>query len=410
MHIKELTINEFTNYQLNHALSSYNQTINYGILMAENTHDYDLIGYVDSDNNIYAASLIIIKKLNNKFFYGYAPKGFLIDYSNETLLRNFTNDLKEYYKQKNVIFIKINPEIAVAEIDTVKFKPLYNINDNITNILINNGYKKLKDNLYFESMIPRFNAFIKTNEFNINNINKNAKNKIKKGIRKGLVFEKADKNDLDIFYNFIKNKKEKHLNYYKDFYTVFEKDNNIDLFLVKIDYNKFLLNSQRAYEEELEKNNYFNELLINSVNPKLLNRKMNSDKTLLVYKNDILEATKGMQNNNDIYIAGALVVTHKNKASIIMSGYDQNYKRFVPNYFLHYNIINYYYKDYDFIDLNGMTGDFTAANPYKGLNDFKLSFNPKLFEFIGEFDLIIDEFAYKTVLKTGLLAREFNKK
>lgn len=410
MHIKELTINEFTNYQLNHALSSYNQTINYGILMAENTHDYDLIGYVDNDNNIYAASLIIIKKLNNKFFYGYSPKGFLIDYSNENLLRNFTIDLKEYYKQKNVVFIKINPEIAVAEINIKDFKPMYNINSNITNILINNGYKKLKDNLYFESMIPRFNAYIKTNEFNINNINKNAKNKIKKGIRKGLVFEKADKNDLDIFYEFIKNKKGKELNYYKDFYTVFEKDNNIDLFLVKIDYNKFLINSQRAYEEELEKNNHFNSLLINSVNPKLLNRKMNSDKTLLVYKNDILEATKGMQSNKDIYIAGALVITHNNKASIIMSGFDQNYKRFVPNYFLHYNIINYYYKDYDFIDLNGMTGDFTDANPYKGLNDFKLSFNPKLFEFIGEFDLIIDEFAYKTILKTGLLAKEFNKK
>ena len=94
MHIKELTINEFTNYQSSHALTSYNQTINYGILMAENTHDYDLIGYVDEDNKIYGASLIIIKKLNNKFFYGYAPKGFLIDYSNETLLKNFTNSLK----------------------------------------------------------------------------------------------------------------------------------------------------------------------------------------------------------------------------------------------------------------------------------------------------------------------------
>lgn len=408
MYIKELTINEFTNYQKSHSLSSYHQTINYGILMAENTHDYDLIGYVDDNNTIYGASLIIIKKIG-KYLYGYAPKGFLIDYSNEYLLKKFTDDIKNYYKRKGLVFIKINPEIAIGEINTKTFQVTYNQNNNITNILINCGYKKLKDNLYFESMLPRFNGFIKTKDFNINNVDKNTKNKIKKAIRKGLVFEKAEKKDLDIFYNFIKHKKEKSINEYKDFYTVFEKDNAVDLFLVKIDYNRFLINSQQAYEEELVKNNYYNELLIKSNNPKLINKKMNSDKTLLSYKNDILEATKGLQDNINHYIAGALVVKHNNKASIVMSGYDQAFKRFAPNYFLHYSIINYYLNNYDYIDLNGMTGDFTDNNPYNGLNRFKLGFNPKVYEFIGEFDLIIDELLYKTLLKSGFLAKEFNK-
>lgn len=408
MYIKELTINEFTNYQKSHSLSSYHQTINYGILMAENTHDYDLIGYVDDNNTIYGASLIIIKKIG-KYLYGYAPKGFLIDYSNEYLLKKFTEDIKNYYKRKGLVFIKINPEIAIGEINTKTFQVTYNQNNNITNILINCGYKKLKDNLYFESMLPRFNGFIKTKDFNINNVDKNTKNKIKKAIRKGLVFEKAEKKDLDIFYNFIKHKKEKSINEYKDFYTVFEKDNAVDLFLVKIDYNRFLINSQQAYEEELVKNNYYNELLIKSNNPKLINKKMNSDKTLLSYKNDILEATKGLQENINHYIAGALVVKHNNKASIVMSGYDQAFKRFAPNYFLHYSILNYYLNNYDYIDLNGMTGDFTDNNPYNGLNRFKLGFNPKVYEFIGEFDLIIDELLYKTLLKSGFLAKEFNK-
>ena len=408
MYIKELTINEFTNYQKSHSLSSYHQTINYGILMAENTHDYDLIGYVDDNNTIYGASLIIIKKIG-KYLYGYAPKGFLIDYSNEYLLKKFTEDIKNYYKRKGLVFIKINPEIAIGEINTKTFQVTYNQNNNITNILINCGYKKLKDNLYFESMLPRFNGFIKTKDFNINNVDKNTKNKIKKAIRKGLVFEKAEKKDLDIFYNFIKHKKEKSINEYKDFYTVFEKDNAVDLFLVKIDYNRFLINSQQAYEEELVKNNYYNELLTKSNNPKLINKKMNSDKTLLSYKNDILEATKGLQENINQYIAGALVVKHNNKASIVMSGYDQAFKRFAPNYFLHYSIINYYLNNYDYIDLNGMTGDFTDNNPYNGLNRFKLGFNPKVYEFIGEFDLIIDELLYKTLLKSGFLAKEFNK-
>lgn len=410
MHIKELNITEFTEYQKKHPLTSYHQTINYGMLMAEIHDDYDLIGYVDEENNIYAASLILRKKCGPKYYYGYAPRGFLVDYSNEHLLRNFTEDLKRFYKNKGVIFIKLNPEIAIGEVDTNDFSINYNVNRELLPIIESCGYKKLKDNLYFESMLPRFNAFIKCKEFNINKIDKNTKNKIKKGIRKGLVFEKAPKEQLNILYEFIKNKKNHTENYYKDIFTVFEKDHNIDLFLVKIDYNRFLINSQKAYEEESEYNSKLNEQLIGNSSSKVINKKMQSDKTLLTYKNDILEATKGLRDNENHYVAGALVVKHKNKAYILISGYDVNFKRFAPNYFLHSEIIKYYYNDYDYIDLNGMTGDFTHNNPYDGLNKFKLGFKPKVYEFIGEFDLVIDELVYKTMLKTGLLAKEFNKK
>ena len=410
MYIKELSVMEYTNYELNHALSSFYQTVNYGVLMAENTHDYDLIGYVDESGNIYAASMIIIKKIGTRCLYGYAPRGFLIDYSNMNLLNNFTEDLKKYYKTKGVAFIKINPEIAIGEVNNKTFETAYNINRNLVNNLDNAGYNKLKDNLYFEAMLPRFNAYVKSKDFSLNNLNKNTKNKIKKGIRKGLVFECVSKDNLDIFYNFIKNKKERSINYYKDYYTVFDRDNSIKLYLVKIDYNRFLINSRQAYEEEFERNNHYNELMIKSNSAKLINKKMQSDKTLLSYKNDILESTKGVQENKEVYIAGALVVTHKNKASIVMSGFDQNYKRFAPNYFLHYNIIKEYYTNYDFIDLNGLTGDFTPTNPYSGLNRFKLGFNPKIYEFIGEYDLVIDDLTYKMLLRTGALAKEFNKK
>lgn len=410
MHIKELTINEFNEYQQNHPLSSFYQTINYGMLMAESGYDYDLIGYVDEDNHIYGASLILIKRITNKYYYGYAPRGFLIDYSNDVLLKKFTDNLKNYYKKKNVVFIKVNPEIAIAEVNTKNFNLVYNVNKDILPIMERYNYKRLKSNLYFESMLPRFNAFIKCKNFNLNNLEKNTKNKIKKATRKGLVFEKASKENLEIFYQFIKNKKNRDINYYKDYFTVFEKDNDIDLLLVKLDYNRFLINSQKYYEEELERNNHLNEKLLTNNNPKLINKKMNSDKALLTYKTDILEATKGVQENVNPYIAGAIVVKHKNKAYILLSGYDIKYKRFAPNYFLHYSIINMYFNDYSYIDLNGITGDFTNANPYDGLNRFKLSFKPRVYEFIGEFDLIFDEHAYRFLLKTGALAKEFNKK
>lgn len=410
MHIRELTTNEFNEYQKKHPLSNYHQTINYALLMSENGYDYDLIGYVDDYDNIIAASLILLKPIGIKCFYGYAPRGFLIDYENTTLLSNFTNELKKYYYERNVIFIKVNPNIIVNEIINKKFNKIPTEYSYITNNLINNEYKKLKDNLYFEAMLPRFEAIINLHESNSKDFDKNTKNKIKKGIRKGLNFEKVDKEKINIFYNLIKNKKDTKEFFWNDYYTAFDKDMNIDLFLVSIDYKAFLENSHYLYNEELELNNKFNEKLIKNNSKKAINAKMNSDKNLLAYKNDIMEATKGMSDNNKVYIAGALVVRHNDTASIIMSGYDKTYKRFAPNYFLHYSLINYYKDSFNYLNLNGIVGNFLEDNPYSGLNRFKLGFNPHIYEYIGEYDLVIEPKSYQILLNNGILAKEFNKK
>ena len=77
----------------------------------------------------------------------------------------------------------------------------------------------------------------------------------------------------------------------------------------------------------------------------------------------------------------------------------------------HYSIMNYYKNEnLSFLDLNGITGDFTKNNPYKGLNDFKLSWNPKVFEYIGEFDLIINQTKYSLLWSSNKLQKEFEKK
>ena len=316
MTFKELNIEEFTNFQKNHPLSNFYQTINYALLMAENGFEYDLVGLVDEYDNILAASLILLKPIGIKCFYGYAPRGFLIDYSNEYLVNKFTEALKEYYYNKNVIFIKLNPNLPIGEIDNKTFDVTYNSNKEIAFTLNRYNYKKLKNNLYFESQLPRFNAFINLKTFNVNNLDKNTKNKIKKGIRKGLVIDRYPKEYIGEFYKLMQKKKDNTEYYYQDYYTVFDKNDSVDLFLVSIDYNEFLQNSQYVYNAELEKNNKLNEKLARSNSEHTINTKMNSDKILLSYKNDIMEATKGISDNKQVFIAGALVIKHNNSRNL----------------------------------------------------------------------------------------------
>ena len=141
-----------------------------------------------------------------------------------------------------------------------------------------------------------------------------------------------------------------------------------------------------------------------------LKRKLESDTVLNTIKDNIALATNGLAKNKEQYIAGAITIKYKNRIYILISGYDKEFKMFSPNYFLHYKLIEYYKNDYDFIDLNGITGDFTPENPYKGLDEFKLGFNPYAFEYIGEFDFIINDALYKAMEQNGQLAKEFNKK
>ena len=156
-------------------------------------------------------------------------------------------------------------------------------------------------------------------------------------------------------------------------------------------------------------NKIVNKVMKNASNDNLA-RKLESDAVLNTIKDNIAMATNCLSNNNEQYIAGAITIKYKNRVYILISGYDKEFKKFSPNYFLHYQLIEYYKKDYDFIDLNGITGDFTDKNPYKGLDEFKLGFNPHAFEYIGEYDLIINESLYKAMEQNGQLAKEFNIK
>ena len=407
MYIKELSLMEFSEYSKDNIIGNYYQSINYAMLKAEEGYEYEFIGLVDN-TDIIAASLILYKKIGNTF-YGYSPRGFLIDYTNPIILEKFTNLIKDYYKKKNFTFIKINPEIAIGKLNKKTLNFEYNENYNVINNLNRCGYKKLKSNLYFESLLPRINAIVNLQELNVTNFTKNTRNKIKKAIRKGLTLEKAGQDKIPILTNFLKGNLSKDLYYYNDLYNVFNKSDDVDFFLVKVDYKKYLINSQHYYNNELNNNIYLNNKMVDKNNSSVINAKMQSDKALLAYKNDIAEASKYLNTNIETYVAGAIVIKYNNRITIQFSGFDRNLKRYSANYFLYFAILAYYQQDFKYADLNGITADFDKNSPYHGLNRFKMGFNPDIYEYIGEFDLVINQNTYNHLLKNGSLAKEFNK-
>ncbi len=412
MIIKEISIEEFDSFSKTHILGSFYQTSYYGELMSKYEYKPIYIGAF-SDDKLIAASLILTKSISINVKYGYAPRGFLVDYFDKELFAKFTSAIKKYFSKKGFAFIKINPIITLAEaFPETNTKNINELSNKLFETFEKNNYKKLKDNLYFESVLPKYNPIVNLKTFDFNNLDKKTQTRLNKINNKGLNFIKGDIYTMNEFFELIKRKEDKTSDFYKNLYKIFNKDNMIDLYLVEVNYHKYLENLQIDYNTELTINEKINKVFQYDPNNKnIYTEKMNSDRKLYQINQEISSINIKVQN--EVYkeiIAGALIIKQNKVASLFISGFNKYYNRLQPNYYLHYMLLEEYKKQgYSFMDLNGITGDFTKNNPYNGLNEFKISWKPKIFEYIGEFDLIINQTKYSLLWSTKALHKEFEK-
>jgi len=409
MKMIELTKEKFEEFANSSPYHNYCQTENYAEVMSKTGFEYTFIGYTTNDFEILAAGMFLIKKIGS-YFYAYSPKGFIIDYSDYDLVRRFSNNLIKYFKRRNIVFLKINPEIPISEIDKNTYERINHKNQDILNNFRKYGYKRRKESEPLQLLQPKLTALINLKEYDINKLDKRVRNKINSSNTKGLELEICDETKIEILYEFIKNMKDRSLEYYKNFYNAFKKSNKADLLLVKVNYETYLINAKKRVEEEQFKNEELNELLKQDTSEKNLHEKMESDKILEEYRQDIVYATQGLKNNEDKYIAGAIIIKHNNKASILIAGVDKNYNYLNPNYYLHHQIIERYKNDFEILDINGVADDFSQESKFYGLNKFKMGFNSKIVEYIGELDLVINNWKFKILEKNNLLSNEFTKK
>lgn len=408
--VVEISSQEFDKFAINHPLANYYQSSYYANLMSKFGYEIKYVGYKNRHGELKASTLLLIKKIKHIFKYAYAPKGFLIDYKDEKLLKDFTKAMLKFAKEQKLIFIKINPEIPIYKYNS-EFKKRKLSNFSLIEKMEEIGYVHLRDNLYFESMQPRFNAIFDLKNYTVRNFAKTNRNKISNANRKGLEIEVVQ-NEANIkdLYKFVElKKKRRNLLYYKNYFSTFNSDAYADIFLVKINYEKYLENSKNALEQEEERNNKLTENLFKNNTLENIKRKMDSDRKLTSYRNDVITATYNINRDPNKYIAGALCIKYLNRVHIVISGYNEIYGHLNPNYYLHNEIFKHYKDEFDYVDLNGITGDFSDSNPYKGLNRFKLGFNPYIYEFIGEFDLVSNKKIYEILLATNILQKEFKK-
>jgi len=412
MRIVELTINAFDEFANTHPLRNYCQSSAYARFMGEMGYSYDYIGYEDDSRNLVAASLILYKRIGTVHKYAYAPKGFLIDYYNVELLKSFIKDITKRYKSRKVIFLKINPEIIIGEVKIKNnFACDYNQNVKIIDDLKDLKFKRRREAQPLELIMPRISPYINLKKYDEKKLNDEFQTTLNYSQHKGLILEDAPASDINVFHDLVKSHTNQNLSYFRNLLNIFDKTDMADLLLVKVDYREFLIQAKENYEQELENNNLCNERIKDDASETNLNLKMESDRLLLQLKNNIVEATEGLKKRESHHIAGALVVKYLNRITIIIDGYDEAYAHLYPYHFLYQKMIEKYREGFDYLDLNGISADLDPNSTHYNNNQFKLGFNPIVYEFIGEFDIITDEISFKRLQGRDIISKEmYNQK
>lgn len=401
MYIKELTSEEFNTFTDNFMYSSIYQTSEYGFIMNNQNYDSMFLGLID-DNKIVAGTLLLIEKIN-MFKYAYAPKGFLIDYNNEYIVEEFTNKIKDFLSKKKIIAVKINPMLVKSSYDystnTTNNNPNF---DRQLDFLKQLGYFHLGFNNLFESFKPRFDAIIDLNKpitTLFGNMNKNFKNKVKGADKNGVRIIKTNEFDLDYLYNQIKHKYPRDKKYFEDVLKYFNKRNMIDYYYAKLDTNQYLINVQKRYQKQSEICVLLNNKLFNNIgknNNKLINKKIYEENKLNELKNELVYATKLLKEEpNGIVIATMLIIKYNEEVYIFMDGYNKDFKKINAKHLMTWKLIEKYSKEkYKRFNLGGMTNPNINNEKYKGLNEFKLSFNARCVEYAGDLELITNQALY----------------
>lgn len=396
MYIKELTNSEFREFTKEYNMKAIYQTPEYGFTMNQEKFDSLFLGLIDNEN-IIAASLILIEN-KEKFKYAYAPRGFLIDYNNYELLKQFTNEIKKYLGKLGIIAVKLCP-LIIKNIYDSKHK-LTNTNiyyENMYDNLKKLGYNHLGYNNYFEGLKPRYEAILDLDlpyYILFKNIKKEFRTKIRGAEKLGIKIHKGNFNDLEYLYLQTQKKYPRELDYFKNCYKFFNKEKNIEFYYAKLDTVKFLRLASKNLSDQEEVCKKSNLLIIND--PNSLNQKMQNDLILNKCKTNLIYATKLVQKYPDgLVVASALIGKNNDEVYCLMDGYNTSFKRLNAKHLLIWKLIEKYSNEgYKKFNLGGLTNPEIENNLYHGLNEFKTSFNSKIIEYIGDLELITNKSLY----------------
>ena len=388
MKIIELTETQFKNYSKLHSSRNYFQTIEYS--KVKSNYNKLLLGFINENNNTIMGATLILEKKIGKFKIGIVPGGFLIDYDNDSLFKDFINTLKNYLKIKNYVYLTVDNKATYK---------MYNKNNEV--IYFDTNIIKLLDELSFVKVNKESKRKVvleteTTPNETYNMFNYNTRRNINLALRRAISIFKDENNNINTLLNLTNNGNDKYIKSLLDNFNT--ENNTAEIYFAKIDLENYINNYRFILKEEDKRNDRLNERMQNPNIKKtmsFINKKMKSDKLISKYNNEINKATRAYTKYPNGAIIGAILILKNNREIYFLDeGYHKELSHFYSSHLLKWEIIKKYisegYKIFNF-------GYIKNMDKKNGNYMFKMGFGSKVYECIGTYDLIINKWLYKII-------------
>lgn len=406
MKLEVLNEQEFKDFANNHPLFSFHQTKEWGELKKHNGWEYEFVG-LKKKKKVVASCLLLSKNTPIKKKIFYSPRGFLIDYNDTDLVKEFTILVREYVKENNGFFIKTDPYLIHLERD---------INGNVVedgennSSVINNlkqlGYRHYGFNLEFgKELQPRWIYVLdlkgKDKDTVFKNFSNDTKRYINRAIKNGLEIEEVTLDNLKDFTDIMAHTSKRRgfidrpFSYYKDMYETLGK--NVKILNCFLNTEKALTKVKeeiKKLEIEVEELKTRMEEIGSKKSKDNYKVKQNELDVLLKKEKDLVKLNK--EHGDKIIMASSMFLLFGHEVLYLYSGSYDEFMKYNAQYLIQWEIIQYAVDhNYDRYNFYGIEGNFNKENnDTYGIYEFKKGFDGNVVEFIGEFDLVINKFYY----------------
>lgn len=348
------------------------------------------VGMEDDNGNILCEALFLKKNTPLGYSYIYCPRGYVIDFNNIELLKEFTSALKNYMRENKIIYIKIDPDLKYEDIDE-EAKPLKDGFNNykLFNSLLDLGYIHKGFYKLYEGNQPRYTFRIdltKSKDEIDNNISKSFLKSVKRSYNYNLEIDNETNIDLFCELNKYNSSKDDFKPYSKEYYEEFTKQ-FIEAKAVK--YFNAWINKKEVLDNL---NNQLSEL-----NEKIkIDTKHTADlnNQITRVKQDIDTFSK-LEKDKEMVCSLICVYAGDKAWSLYIGSNDIANTTFAVSRCYYDSIMDAKENGYKIYDLFGTVGDpHTNFKNLAHLHDYKRKFGGEYIEFMGEFDLVNNKFLY----------------
>jgi len=399
MEFCKLTDDEYDAFAEKHPQNNLNQSIYMIRSQRSRGLSIELVG-IKKAKKVIAASSLLFSRLHFGYRICECIKGPLLDYQDLDLVHFFTSNIKTYLKKRGVSELIISPYMVHKERD-INGTIVEGGEDNsgIISSLSKFGYRHngFDANLVNVNwMVVKDVSIYKSDEELLNSFyNRTRRAAVKNAEKCGVYIEQVDDNNLDVFYDIIKNAAEtKHFHgrnrdFYANLLDTIDSE-HVKIFISCINIKDYRARLSQLLQSEIDKHEELTKRLEVNANKNNENKARVSEGLINKYNKSLIELDSYPAGSDVLPLAGVYFFCYGSEVVAVIGGANDEYRQFDGATALYWHMMKYARNNgYQKFNFYGTFGIFDEKSPGHSIYLFKKGWGGAVVNTLGEFKLPI---------------------